>query len=289
MAYVQANCSSGAQADGSGHWPAHQSQPAYREDRSFAAYVLLSAVTLSLYHFWFLHTWVKDLNRMCKGDGGHTLDVPAMLALGVLTLGVYPCLWIAGIVDRIYNNAQTIDIDVRQDGEAFFLWVMLLPVFGYFIAMHLAIRDTNRLAAAQNAAERESMHRASAAKAAARPDEHVTAADVPHSRPEKSAPCGKMIGLTGAYAGMSIPLKQGEDVLIGRDPKQVTLVVNGEKISRVHCVVRYNGDGLGYSITDCSSNGVLLNGKRMEHHATAFTESGAVLALANGANKFQLK
>lgn len=39
-------------------------------------------------------------------------------------------------------------MEVRQDSETFFVWMILVPVLGYLVAMYRAIRDTNRLAEA---------------------------------------------------------------------------------------------------------------------------------------------
>ena len=111
-------------------------------------YVLLSFVTFSVYHFYFMDLWAKDVNILCEKDGKHTVGVEKMMLFSVLTFGVYKYVWLAEIVDRICDNAAEYDVEVRQDSETFFVWMILVPVLGYLVAMYRAIQDTNRLAEA---------------------------------------------------------------------------------------------------------------------------------------------
>ena len=82
-------------------------------------YVLLSFVTFSVYHFYFMDLWAKDVNILCEKDGKHTVGVEKMMLVSVLTFGVYKYVWLAEIVDRICDNAAEYDVEVRQDsGES---------------------------------------------------------------------------------------------------------------------------------------------------------------------------
>ena len=68
-------------------------------------YVLLSFVTFSVYHFYFMDLWAKDVNILCEKDGKHTVGVEKMMLFSVLTFGVYKyvCLrrsWIAFVTMR---------------------------------------------------------------------------------------------------------------------------------------------------------------------------------------------
>lgn len=119
-----------------------------KQDRSLLLYVLLSFVTFSVYHFYFMDLWAKDVNILCEKDGKHTVGVEKMMLFSVLTFGVYKYVWLAEIVDRICDNAAEYDVEVRQDSETFFVWMILVPVLGYLVAMYRAIQDTNRLAEA---------------------------------------------------------------------------------------------------------------------------------------------
>lgn len=251
-----------------------KAQPSVQTDRSFSLYVVLSALTLSIYHYIFLENWVKDINVLCREDGERTRGIGEMILLSILTLGVYKYVWITGIADRIYNNAYRYDVDVRQDGESFCLWMMLVPVAGYFIAMYLAIRDTNRLAEAYAIGQTEECDSSESSK--------------PESSCSQPSVQGTLVGLSGGLSGMKIVLEPGQTVTIGRNAASASLVVEGQKISRLHCIVQYNGQQMGYTITDRSSNGVLLNGRRIRPGHPTYAAVGTVAALADGANKFQL-
>lgn len=112
-----------------------------KQDRSLLLYVLLSFVTFSVYNFYFMDLWAKDVNILCEKDGKHTVGVEKMMLFSVLTFGVYKYVWIAEIVDRIRDNAAEYDVEVRQDSETFFVWMILVPVLGYLVAMYRAIQD----------------------------------------------------------------------------------------------------------------------------------------------------
>lgn len=71
---------------------------------------------------------------------------------------------------------------------------------------------------------------------------------------------------------------------LGRNPAEVSLIVRGEKISRIH----YNGKDLGFNVTDHSRNGVFVNGVRIPYNVPTYVSGKSIVALADGANKFQL-
>ena len=241
--------------------------------RSFAQYVVLSLLTCSVYHYVFLDSWVKDINVICKKDGEHTVGVGEMMLFSILTLGIYKYLWLARIVDRIYNNALYYDVDVRQDGNGFFTWVILIPFLGYYIAMYFAIRDSNRLAAAYS--EEKSRNE----------QPLKSSAPQKHSLPLEQ---GMLIGLAGDISNSKISLVPGQKIVIGRDPSLASLVIDRAKISRVHCVIQYNGKQTGYTVIDRSRNGVRLNGKEIRYNLPTYASAGSIVALADGENKFQL-
>ena len=232
--------------------------------------MLLSAATFSLYHYWFMDSLVKDVNVICMKDGRDTVGVGKMIFFSILTFGVYKYLWIAEIVDRIYDSADEYDVDVWQDSESFFIWVILIPFFGYFIAMHRLVLDINQLAAMYEK-RRHSVKRTS-----------------PVTQRSLSSERGTLIGLVGSLAGQTIALKPGQLLRIGRNASEASVIVEGEKISRVHCSVQYNGKQLGYTVTDLSRNGVLVDGKHILYNEPTYVPSGSILSLADGANKFQL-
>ena len=207
---------------------------------------------------------------ICKKDGRDTVDVGRMIGFSILTFGVYQYLWLAEIVDRIYDSADEYDVEIRQDSERFFIWMILFPFIGYFIAMHRFVSDMNQLAA-----EYEKRR-------------HFVKCNGPITQRSLSAGRGTLIGLAGSLAGQAIELKPGQLLRIGRSASEAAVILDGEKISRVHCSVQYNGKQLGYTVTDLSRNGVFVDGKRILYSVPTYVPSGSILSLADGGNKFQL-
>ncbi len=70
-------------------------------------------------------------------------------------------------------------------------------------------------------------------------------------------------GIRGPYAGISIPLANGQPVAIGRDPAMVQLVLPRDQpgVSKRHATVAYDADSESFRLEDCwSSNGTFLTG-----------------------------
>ena len=74
---------------------------------------------------------------------------------------------------------------------------------------------------------------------------------------------GRLEILNGGLEGMTYPLREDREVLIGRNPtSQITLLDEG--VSREHALIVYDEDVPGYVIEDlASTNGTKLNGKRI--------------------------
>lgn len=259
-------------------------------NRSIGLYFVLSFATLSLYHYWFLQQMVRDVNRICDGDGEQEIpSVGWMLLLSILTLGAYQYLWFAHIADRLYNNAQRYRVDSVHDGENLCLWMILLPGMGAAVAMALMIHDMNHIVRAYYAeyAAARSRQKWPVEK---KSEDGRKACSVPHkkstSRGDDLA-LGGLLGLTGNYKKMKIPLQAGEQLVLGRDPKQAGLVIEGQKISRVHCMVQYGGFERGYLVTDCSRNGVQIDGRQIEPGIPTKAKCGSRLILPGGEYVFQ--
>ena len=103
-----------------------------KQKRSFLQYILLSVVTCSLYHYWFMDSLVKDVNAICKKDGQDTVGVGRMIGFSILTFWRFISICAAEIVDRVYDSADEYDVEIRQDSESFFIWMILVPFIGYF-------------------------------------------------------------------------------------------------------------------------------------------------------------
>lgn len=84
------------------------------------------------------------------------------------------------------------------------------------------------------------------------------------------------------------PSTDGNGMTIAVDPKKLMGIGNtGGKKPTSH-TVQYNGKDLGFNITDHSRNGVFVNGVRIPYNVPTYVSGKSIVALADGANKFQL-
>ena len=271
-----------------------------KQDRSALLYFVFSVLTLGIYHWFFFWSFVKDINQICEDDGRHTRGVFTTFLFSLLTLGIYRYVWVIGVVDRMGENAGRFGIEIRRSGIVMFLLMFFLPGLGDIIVLCLIIGDMNRLARAYEKTEESvaKQDRARYIPSTDRKNENEEAKDRPQKDEriseetvevnQKKMEFGGLQGLTGAYAGSKIPIGVNQTIVLGRDASSVALVIEGEKISRIHCSIQYSGKRLGYHVTDHSRNGVFVNGVRIPYDVPTYASAGSIVALADGANKFQL-
>ena len=91
--------------------------------------------------------------------------------------------------------------------------------------------------------------------------------------------------LSGEFAGASLPVKAGEDITIGRDPKRANVVTSPENttISGLHCRIRYDEQNGKYIVVDHSSNGTYLNNEKLMQEKGTYAAKGSLVKLADGA------
>lgn len=282
MSYV---CSDpGAYTQGGRRASAPKGQRKVEQNRSFGLYLLLTIVTFSIYHYFFFDRLARDVNELCAQDGEKTPPIGTMLLLSVLTLGIYKYLWFAQLADRLYNNAERYDLEPGWDGDALCLWVILVPLLGVWIAAALLIGDTNRMARACNA-RRNSVLQAGTKEAAAAAKLRL---DSEPCDSRGAALPGGLLGLAGGYKEMRVPLELGEQLVLGRDPKQASVILEGQRISRIHCMVARESSGKGYLVTNRSKNGIELDGRKITSQVPIRTGPGARLSLDGGTYIFKL-
>ncbi|MDD5017864.1 MAG: FHA domain-containing protein, partial [Eubacteriales bacterium] len=103
---------------------------------------------------------------------------------------------------------------------------------------------------------------------------------------------GAIIGIAGEYKGAKFKMKDGEEVIIGRDPglANVVLMSGSGLISRKHCGVRYDRQKNIYWITDYSTKGTYTkNGERIKVNQQNGLRGGNVICLGNNENMFKLQ
>lgn len=100
---------------------------------------------------------------------------------------------------------------------------------------------------------------------------------------------GIITGIKGMFGGARIPIAHGDEIVIGRDAESCHIILEGQSISRKHCVIRYDGKTGHYMVTDYSSNGTFLgNGSRLPKETPTPLSPGAVLWIGDAENTFQV-
>ncbi len=100
---------------------------------------------------------------------------------------------------------------------------------------------------------------------------------------------GRLTGIQGQYAGESLTIEGGEEIVLGRDPAYSMLVFSDPDISRRHCGIRYDAGTGSYLITDYSSTGTRLgDGTLISASSYTAVPPGTVLYLGKGNEKILL-
>ena len=98
-------------------------------------------------------------------------------------------------------------------------------------------------------------------------------------------------GLSGMYAGQTLPVAANDEMIIGRDNAFCNLIVdqNADKVSRKHCGIVYDSSRKVYQVTDYSTNGTFVDGgSRLIANMPTTLQSGTVIALGSRENRFRL-
>lgn len=93
----------------------------------------------------------------------------------------------------------------------------------------------------------------------------------------------KICFVSGACKGYQIPVRNAEQVVIGKDPSLCSVVIDRRytKISRVQCTIGYDYALEQFVVTDHSTNGTFMeNGKRLTPEQPIALPSNALLSLA---------
>lgn len=101
---------------------------------------------------------------------------------------------------------------------------------------------------------------------------------------DKTRTSGVIQVTNGSMSGFSVPVRDGEVLYLGKDPKVANLVFTNDykNVSRVHCAVTFNAELGRYYVTDSSSNGTyFINKKRLVKGQRTPVNINSVLILAN--------
>lgn len=99
---------------------------------------------------------------------------------------------------------------------------------------------------------------------------------------------GKLMGITGAYAGAEVELGAG-GIILGRDAGEAQLIIDSPKISRRHCQIIYDNAKNQYVVTDYSSNGTFVGSRRLTKGVAEILPSGTIINLGDSKTSFRLQ
>lgn len=101
---------------------------------------------------------------------------------------------------------------------------------------------------------------------------------------------GQLIGVKGSCAGYGFQLNSGEEIVIGKDAKMSSVVIDPayKEVSRKHVSVCYDMARDEYRVIDFSSNGTWVNGEKLVNGQPVYVPHGSEIKLANDKNVFQL-
>lgn len=98
---------------------------------------------------------------------------------------------------------------------------------------------------------------------------------------------GSVMILTGQYKNAMIPVKEGEEIILGRDSSKCHLIFENTHVSRVHCGVQYRRRENVYLITDYSTNGTFLkNGQQLVKNRPTACRRGTIVLLGKSGEQF---
>ena len=126
-----------------------------KDDRGLVSYIILNIITCGIYGYYFLYKMAHDINIACEGDGENTSGLVAFIILSFVTCGIYAWFWYYKLGNRLAENAPRYGMNFQENGTTVLLWLIFgafLCGIGPFIAMHILIKNSNRICNAYNRA-----------------------------------------------------------------------------------------------------------------------------------------
>lgn len=97
--------------------------------------------------------------------------------------------------------------------------------------------------------------------------------------------------IRGSNKGYSFELVPGEEVIIGRNPGEANVVIDGsyDLVSGRHVGITYEAEYESFTVVDYSKNGTSVDGEKLVNGKQYRFGSGARIELVDGKNTFRLK
>ncbi len=94
--------------------------------------------------------------------------------------------------------------------------------------------------------------------------------------------------VAGPYQGSHAPMEFDEEVIVGNDENACSLVIVSDRVSPVHCHVRFDVERNEYSVMSTSVEGTFVNGYRMADDQWLPLQRGACIRLGRDENVLRL-
>ena len=187
----------------------------------------------------------SEINIMCAEDGEHLMPYICACLLGCVTLGIYYIYYLYRMQTRLHENSNRYNVQISERGGSVVLWFLLLLILfgiGPIVSLAIIIKSFNKMAYGYNK------------QLSSDGGEFISGAK------------GLIECIKGDIAGARIVLDAANDtIIIGRDPSMSNIVPADKKISKQHCVVRFDAQEQAFYVMDCNStNGTKLsNGAKL--------------------------
>lgn len=285
-----------------------------KEKREFWLFYLLNIITFGIYGLFFMWYVVRDLNTVCGSvEEDRSDESPNFLLVALfsfLTYGVYGVYWGYKTANRMKHAGDRYGVRINENGQTYLLYLVVsfvigsvagqslflikwIPVIGGIatfltsaivgvmaggLLMYIFIENMNKLC---RAFVNGTVPVKAPGPVGSEQKEEVKTMALPE---------GKVIGASGMYAGVSIDVKDNEELTIGRDGAMSNLVIEDNGVSRRHCAIRFSSMERAYYVRDYSTNGVFLSdGRRLVKNTDERVAPGSRIRLGQTSQIFMLK
>ena len=275
------------------------------EERKFWKVFVFGFLTFGIYEIIFWWYMIQDLNTACgymeKTDDDKSPNSLIVILLSIVTFGIYRHVWYYKQGNRMRTVARAYGIQIEEKGSTYVLWNTvgsLLVGCGPLISLYLFIHNVNKICHEYNEArERELNEHADPVSDFGFDDGGINGGSNGGDGGFDQGTIGIRVSKTGTlkcikgvYKGSDIVLRDGEELVIGRNSKMAQLVIGDSDISRRHCSIRYRASDGYYYVTDYSSLGTVMNNsQKLATNVETRCPVGTKLTLGSGNNEFILE
>ena len=303
---------------------------------------LIGAVAVTAYMFYVLWYAVEDYNKICSREGAEHLKTPNYFIVWLLSwlvpFGIYKMYWFYKYGNQMQELGRKRRVDIKNTGKKYLL-MLLIPMaaevvfalifiialfaaaggdgslgsIGWMVAALLclfiaAFVEQNIMSYVVWGGWLNSLNLITENYRVTPPDDRTQTVgsvmvltgqhkntvipvregeEIILGRDSRTQTVGSVMVLTGQYKNAVIPVREGEEIILGRDSSKCHLIFENTHVSRVHCGVRYRRRENVYLITDYSTNGTFFeNGQRLPKGQAVSCRRGTRILLGKSGEKF---